>query len=166
MVTRTLPEGSWVEIADQKKRLNAELRARAYFYEKKGYIVSAVSGSVETGEPTILPPDVGNSDLGCCVCDRLLEFSPRSPNLRDMKLTDWPAYRASGAKSVKSFEAASWMITVDTINTAIMVTARPRLSLHSEISVQGSANPRHEDVGAAVRKTLKAAMVLRANGVI
>lgn len=166
MITRTLPEGSWVEIAEQKERLNAELRARAYFYEKKGYIVSAVSGSVETGEPTILPPDVGNADLGCCICDRLLEFDPRSPNMRYMKVTDWRAYRVSGAKSAKSFEANSWMICVDTINTAIMVTARPRLSLYSEICVQGLAILRHEDVGAVVRKTLKAAMVLRANGVI
>jgi hypothetical protein len=65
MITRVLPEGSWLEIADYKKRLNAELRARAYFYEKRGYIVSAVSGIAEAGEPTILPPDVANSDLGC-----------------------------------------------------------------------------------------------------
>jgi hypothetical protein len=86
--------------------------------------------------------------------------------MRDMKLTDWPAYQASGAKSVKSFEANSWMIEVDTINTAIVITARPRLSLYSEISVQGAANPRHEDLGAVIRKTLKAAMVLRANAVI
>jgi hypothetical protein len=42
MITRTLPEGSWVEIANYKKRFNSELRARAYFYEKKGYIVSPV----------------------------------------------------------------------------------------------------------------------------
>jgi hypothetical protein len=42
MITRTLPEGSWVEIANYKKRFNSELRARAYFCEKKGYIVSPV----------------------------------------------------------------------------------------------------------------------------
>jgi hypothetical protein len=76
-----LPEGSWVEIADYKKRLNAELRARAYFYEKKGYIVSAVSGIAETGEPTILPPDVADSDLGCCVCD------PSSSSVSNPQLT-------------------------------------------------------------------------------
>jgi hypothetical protein len=163
MVTRTLPEGSWVEIDNQKKRLNTELRARAYFYEKRGYIVSAVSGIAETGEPTILPADVANSDLGRCVCDRLLEFTPRSPGgMRQMKLRDWPAYQASGAKSVKSFEANCWMITVDTINTAIVITTRPSLSLHSEISVEGTTIPRHEDLGAVIRKTLKAAMVLRA----
>jgi hypothetical protein len=68
-VTRTLSEGSWIEIDNQKKRLNTELHARAHFYEKRGYIVSAVSGIAETGEPTILPADVANSDLGCCVCD-------------------------------------------------------------------------------------------------
>jgi hypothetical protein len=86
--------------------------------------------------------------------------------MRDMKLTDWPAYRASGAKSVESFEANSWMIEVDTINTAIVVTVRPRLSLHSEISVQGTTIPRHEDLGAVIRMSLKAAMALRANAVI
>jgi hypothetical protein len=61
VITRTLPEGSWVEIANYRNRLNTELCARAYFYEKKGYIVSAVSGITETGEPTILPPDVSSS---------------------------------------------------------------------------------------------------------
>jgi hypothetical protein len=167
MITRTSPEGSWVEIINHKNLLNAELRARAYFYEKKGYIVSAVSGMAETGHPTILPSDVANSHLGCCVCDHLLEFSPRSPTgMRDLKLTDWPAYRASGAKSVKSFEASCWMIQIDTVNTAIVITTHPRLSLYPEISVQGTALPRHEDVGAVIRKTLKAAMVLRSNAVI
>ena len=167
MVARTVPEGSWVEIANKTSRLDTELHARLYFYAKKGFIVSAVSGIAETGEATILPADVSDSDLGRCVCDRLLEFNPESPaNMRDHTLRDWPAYQASGAKSAKSFEAESWMIMVDTINTAIIITARPRLTLHAEISVQGSASPMHENVGAAIRKALKGAMVLGANGVI
>jgi hypothetical protein len=80
--------------------------------------------------------------------------------MRGMKSTNWAVYRACGAKSVKSFEANSWMIQVDTINTAIVIITGPRLSLHPEIGVQGAAIPRHEDVGAVIGKTLKAAMVL------
>lgn len=167
MTARATPDGSWVEIASRKKRLREELRARAYLYEKVGFIICTVSGIAETGEPTIVPADVANAELGRTVCDHLLCFDPKSPNnMRGMKLTDWPAYQASGAKSVKSFESNSWMIHVATVNTAIDIEAAPRLSLHSEIRVRGVTTPSHEAIGATIRKTLAAAMVLRDNSVI
>jgi hypothetical protein len=58
------------------------------------------------------------------------------------------------------------MVQVDTINTAIVIITHPRLSLHSEIGVRGTATPRHEDVGAVIRKTLNAGMVPSDNAVI
>lgn len=141
--------------------------ARAYFYEKIGFIICTLSGIAETGTPTIVSPDVANSELGRNVCDHLLCFDPKSPNnMRDMKLTDWPAYQASKTKSVKGFESNSWMIHADTVNTVIVVEAAPRLSLHAEIRVRGVTTPSHEDIGATIRKTLAAAMVLRDNAVI
>lgn len=167
MIARATQDGSWVEIASRKKRLREELRARAYLYEKVGFIICTVSGLAETGEPTIVPADVENAELGRMVCDHLLCFDPKSPNnMLGMKLTDWPAYQASGAKSVKSFEENSWMIHVTTVNTAIDIEAAPRLSLHSEICVRGVTTPSHEDIGATIRKTLAAGMVLRENRVI
>lgn len=166
-VERVTPDGSWVEIANQKKIVNSELEARAYFYDGVGFIISSVSGIAETGEPTIVPADATNFELGTTICDHLLRFVPRSPNnMRDSKLTDWPTYRASGAKSVKSFQAHSWRILVVTMNTAVLVESRPSLSLHEEIHVGGTANPSHDDIGATVRKTLNAAMALRKQFII
>lgn len=167
MVARVTPDGSWVEIANIKERLKSELKARAYFYEKVGFIICTVSGIIKTGEPSIVPPDVANSELGRSVCDHLLCFNPKMPDdVGAMKPTDWQAYQASGAKSVKSFESNSWMIYADTVNTAIVVEAAPRLSRHSEVAVRAVATPSHEDVGAAIRKTLTAAKVLRDNSII
>lgn len=110
MVTRVAPNGSWVELADHKKRVNHELRARAYFYDQKGFIVSSVSGISESGEPSILAAHTTDSDLGLCFCDHLLEFNPRDATdsyRGSSKLTDWKAFQVSGAKSVKAFEAKS-----------------------------------------------------------
>jgi hypothetical protein len=167
MVARVTPDGSWVEIANRKKRLKSELRARAYFYEKIGFIISTVSGIAETGKPTIVPFDATNSELGRSVCDHLLCFDPKSPNdMRGMKQTDWPAFQVSGAKSVSSFESHSWMIHADTVNTVVVVEAAPRLSLHSEIRVRGVATLSHEEIGATIRKALAAARVLREKSVI
>lgn len=167
LVARVTPDGSWVEIAKQKEIVNSELEMRAYFYEKVGFIISSVSGIAETGAPTIAPADISNFELGTTICDHLLRYAPRSPdNMRSSKPTDWLAYRASGAKSVRNFQEHSWRIRVSTMNTAVLVESSPSLSLHSEIYVGGIATASHETIGTTVRKALNAAMALRKQFVI
>jgi hypothetical protein len=164
---RVFAKGSMVEISDRKAAVRSELQARLYLYDNRMLIVCSVSGISEIGEPSVLPLDVSDEDFGRCVCDHLLRFKPKSPeNMRNHKLSDWSAYRASRAKSVRRFEEKSWMVRVVTINTAISIFTSPRNSLWREIHAHGYASPMHEKLGSTIRRTLRAAAVLRENGIV
>jgi hypothetical protein len=124
----------------------------------------SVPGSVilETGDPSVLPIDVADADLGRAICDHLLRHEAREPgNLRDRKITDWAAYKASGERSGTAFKSKSWSISVETINQTLIVEATPMRSLHPELSVKAYAPPEHAPLGATVRKALRAAATLR-----
>ena len=164
---RVLPSASHVEIANCRKKLNRELKARLYVYDNTKFIICSVAGIAEVGEPTVLQLDVSESDLGRSVCDHLLQFDPRSPgNLRERKMSDWAAYRVSGAKSMRRFEEKSMMVHFETINLVIRIDAAPRNSLWREISAHGVESPDHEKLGHTIRRTIKAARILRENGII
>jgi hypothetical protein len=165
--TRVLPQASYVELSHRKAVIQHELRARLYLYDDVKLIVCSVAGISETGNPTVLPLDVSDSDLGCCICDHLLEFDPKSPtDMRSHKKSDWGAYRVSGAKSMRRFEEKSWMALIATVNSVIVINAFPRNSLWPEINAYGSSSPLHDKLGRTVRRTLRAAMVLRENGIV
>jgi hypothetical protein len=162
-----LPEGSYIEIADRKKRLKSDLHARLYWYEERHrIIISSVSGIAETDIPTVLPEDVSDDDLGRAVCDHLLAFEPNTPDIRARKRADWPAFVASGAHSVSGFESHSWHVRVETVGVSIRVNASPLKSLHGEISVEGVAGPNHADLGAVIRRVIAGAVALREKGLL
>lgn len=167
MIDRVIPEGSYVEVANRKKRLKCDLRARFYVYdEKHRIIVSSVSGIAETGTPTVLGSDASNDDLGRVVCDHLLAFEPKTPANLPPNRTDWPAFIASGARSVSGFESHSWQVLVETVGDSIRINARPLKSLHHDISVEGVERPHHANLGAVIRRALAGALALREKGVI
>jgi hypothetical protein len=164
---RNTPPHSGREIAARKQALGRELQARFYFYDERMFIVSAVSWIAEVGEPTVLPADVGDEALGRCICEHLALFETiPHQDASEAKLRDWGAFRVSGARSGRSFEERSYMFHTETRNSAVFVYAAPRLSLHQEISVSGAASAEHADLGAVVRRTLKAAIELRKAGII
>jgi hypothetical protein len=162
-----IPPHSGKEIRARREKLGRELEARFYFYDQRMFIVSAVSWIAEVGEPVVLPADVDDAALGRCVCDHLVLFETiPHKNARDAKLKDWGAFRVSGAKSARSFEEKSYMLRAETKNSVVFVDAAPRLSLHQEICARGVSNAGHAELGAAIRRTLKAAMELRRAGII
>jgi hypothetical protein len=168
-VPRIHPDLSSIEIGRRREDIGHELKARLYLFRGK-LIVSSVAGISEYGQPTVLPFDGDVSRLGLCLCDHLLQFRPKtppSPPGRNAKLKDWKVLQASGAKSAWEFQENAWVVLVETMNSAILINAGPYNSLHKEIKVQGmtSLGP-HEDIGNTVPRTLKAASVLRENGVI
>ena len=59
----------------------------------------------EQDDPVSMPSDAPNEILGQSVWEALLRlrYTP-GVNLRSQKKTDWPAYKASGCKSVRAFE--------------------------------------------------------------
>ena len=58
------------------------------------------------------------------------------------------------------------MVRIATVNTAIVINAFPRNSLWPEINAYGSSRPMHDDLGRTLRRTLRAAMVLRESGIV
>jgi len=127
MVERVLPDASYVEITKRKKEVREDLKAALYLFEEK-LIVSSISGCFEVGEPTVLDANVSDMTLGETICDHLLQFDPNTPRRsQPYKLTDWAAYRVSGAPSVKSFESHCWMVDLSTVgDNSVVVRAQPR----------------------------------------
>ena len=56
--------------------------------------------------------------LGVAMRFALERFSLQERNLRDLKKTDWPSYRASSSRSVREFEATHVCINVQALNEA------------------------------------------------
>jgi hypothetical protein len=166
---RALPDHSTRELTDIKQSLGSELCAALYLYNDDKFIVSSIAGIAEYGEPIVLDANTTDESLGLALCDKLLEFKPRNnQDLSRSKLDDWPAYKASGAKSGKAFEQKSTYVYVTTINSAIHIEAAPRATNEQNLKALCSIpNGRsHSEIGAAVRKAINAATLLRNAGVL
>jgi hypothetical protein len=166
---RVLDNQSTREIADTRKRLKSELRASLYLYDDSIFIVCAIAGSAEHGEPAVLSVDTSDDELGITVCDKLLAFNPRELARReDLSLSKWRAYNVSGAKSAKAFERHSFYAYISTVNAAITIDARPRITNEKDLSAlcAVSTGQRHSEIGEAVRKAINASKVLREAGVL
>lgn len=166
---RALQTGSFVELAARLKALDTPLRATAYAIGDRIIISQSVGvgPELEVGEPIVLTTDIDDEHLGRAICDQLLAFRRGPlPDMRDRKLTDWAAYRASGARSIKQFEAKGYRISLRTVGDSIRLEAAPITSLHEAIGVAAIAPPDHADGGARCRRVLKGAAALRDSGIV
>lgn len=82
--------------------------------------------------------------LGVALRLALERFSPQERNLRDLKKTEWPSYRASGSRSVRLFETTYTCISVQAMNEAELfydAFARPHgeedITLHVTLNRHG-----------------------------
>lgn len=166
---RVSPERSTHELMDARKRNRCELRASVYLYRNTKFIICCVADIAEYGEPIVLGADVPDEQLGVAVCDQLLNYKSRSKT-RPSKWTldDWAAYKASGAKSGRAFEADCMFAYITTVNTAILIDAAPRVSNERDLAARCSIPNGyiHAQIGAAVRKAIRAAGVLRDAGML
>jgi len=74
--------------------------------------------SFEQDGPAVIADWRRAPGLGVALRLALERFSPRERNLRDLKKTEWPSYRASSLRSVREFEAAYICISVQALNEA------------------------------------------------
>ena len=161
-------EGGWMSVfglfskktSEPQQYLRYSAQARLYEYEEK-FLVCSVAGIAETESLTVLERTVEDGQLGIVVLKHLAEFDAEMGDMGSRKASDWAAFRASGAKSIKSFERVLWQVDLAVMNSAVLVWASPRLSLDEDISAYVAAN-RHlpEMVGSAIRKAIAAAKVL------
>jgi hypothetical protein len=158
------------ELADHKTKIGAELRVHVYCLLGRGFFVAPLNGKsglwVEMREVTILPDNVAPEILGRAVCDNLLWNVPDLPrSLREQRTkSDWPAYIASGLKTVRQFENEAIYIVVSTVNTAFRVEARPLNSFLGEGVFLGKSLPmgsHHDEIGLCLGKLLAGVALLQ-----
>ena len=140
--------------------------ARLYEFENR-YFVSTVRWIAEIGKPTILSVDSTDEVLGEAVLRHLAEFDPSGLEIKNRKASDWPAYVASGAKSMRAFERELWHCDLQRSGHTFEVWARPRRTLKEGLSAHCSSRCHDPSlVGDAVRVAIKAAKAMRDGGAI
>lgn len=155
------------EIIDYKQKLGCELRVQIYALIGDKFIIAPLDGTqglyIEEREVTILPFDIADETLGCCICDNLLwNITPTPANLRDKKSSDWPAFKASGFKALSHFQQTAIHISVSTLNTILRIETRPVHSLDKiYIGVELSQAALHIEIAAQIHHSLKAVTALQ-----
>jgi hypothetical protein len=164
---RVLPLKSVRELTDYREAIGAELTAHVYFVPGKMIIVAPVNGTqglfVEDREVTELPEAVSDDDLGQCICDNLLwNVSDVSQDLRNRKAENWPAYVASGLKTVREFERKAIQVTVQTKNSALVLQAEPRRHPDNSryVGATTALAASHDEIGAEVRRVVQGVNIL------
>lgn len=149
-------------------RSNSARPQIARLYEYEGwYFTCSVRWIAETGVPTVLDCGVDNEQLGNAILGHLAAFDPSELDIRDDKKSDWPAFKASGAKSCKAFESQLWHCDLELREDCFTVLVRPRISLKDGLSAHCSARC-HDPagIGNAVRDAISGAKAMRSEGVI
>src|SRR5258708_33671627 len=95
----------------------------------------------EQDSPTVLT-DASPVSVGAAIKSAFEVFSVRQKDLRDWKKSDWPAFKASGAKSLKQFEAEFYQLSVSHLNSSGVV-ARAELPFpgDADFSISTTFNP-------------------------
>jgi hypothetical protein len=171
---RIHPDRSGWELLAVRNHYGHEISCSVYFYAERLVIAAPHTGTpgnlvAELLEPIVETEPVSNERLGYMALQALLQYrSEAVPSLRDSKRTDWVTYRASGARSVRAFEAASVRISVSTAYGDLRLHAQHQLLGDSPFSVHGlcSASIEHEAFGALLRKLVVGAIAIREAGVV
>ena len=111
---------------------------------------------------TLLKLPLDYSTLGDEVLRNLDLFSLKDKNLRDQKRTDWPAFKHSKLKSIKSFEEAFLAMNISGNNQSnIILSIEAPLSGHDDISIKSniSSSPLHKKaIGERIFKVFNIAI--------
>ena len=157
----------YILAARRRRDIGRDLQARLYLHNGKSLIVTAVAGISDTGPVAILDASASDREIGACVREHLLRFSPENPSdMRDHKASDWAAFKASKERSVKGFEERCLMAIVHGGPQGVTIDAFPRTGLYPGFSVRGGENYDEAGIGAAIRRTLAGARALREAGVL
>jgi hypothetical protein len=145
-----------------------QLRAQLYAFGTDSFVVCATTSISEAGEVVKLPWSASDEALGLAVLDQLLRCcSQPMPNLREVKASTWPAFVASGAKTVRAFEQSATSVSVKTAGTALTIEGC-RYAPPSETYI-GRTRPITGDpteLGAAIRQVTATVRLLDAENAL
>lgn len=125
----TLEYPSPLALSERKKELQSELYTKLFLSQPNNKIIIAplyliTRGATYEQEATeVLPFDSTVNEIGKRAKASLMLFEQPKKPLPPMKQSDWPAYRASKARSIKAFKSEYVYISIRTINTTIQLEA-------------------------------------------
>jgi hypothetical protein len=174
LATRVVAGRSGWEIVRLREHFGHELMAHVYFHGGVNVLAAAATGTpgnlhAEFDAPIVEAEPVDEERLGEMALQALLAFrSEPVLSLADHKRTDWTTYKASGAKSVKAFEASSVTVQLRTEFTMIRLEAGVSSLGLGTFAVRGYAPlaVEHDELGRLLRKLVLGAHALRDAGVV
>jgi hypothetical protein len=145
--------------------LNKLRRAHLYLAENRPAIVAPVhfnsAGIYYEQENPLMDESSDWSALGASLRVSINRFAFRETNLRDTKKTDWPAFRASGCRSVRQFEDLYLRIDVVAVNEAELfyhASCQPHGEEDIKLQVTLNRYGKDEEVDRLLRKLFKASL--------
>ena len=79
---------------------------------------NAAGITYEQEDPILVPNWRDSAELAKALRAAIERFSFKDRNLRDLKRTEWPSFRASGFRSVKEFESVCLCVWIRAVNDA------------------------------------------------
>lgn len=145
-----------------------ELRVVLYFFGDECLLVTATTLIAESGPPVSLSLSSPNEEIGRAIHQKLMECCVVPfETLTGRKLSEWPCYVASGAKTIREFEEKSIRISVNTINCAIRLEAQPTHTLRKLfVGASHSIGAPPEELGESVKNVIEVVRHLRASDAI
>jgi hypothetical protein len=98
--------------------------------------------------------------LGASIVKAISLFSPKDRNLRDANKSDWPAYKASGYKTMKTFEQEYSRIDISAVNEANLIfraCVMPHNEREIELCIAFSNGAEAAEIGRALIRLADAA---------
>ncbi len=113
----------------------------------------------ENDSPIVLNAPFTAEDLGRAVAQAMGKTDRRAWNARDAKLTDWPAFKASGERSIRKFEGSFIEISIQSANASnlvVIVTGNPEKDAVLQVTSTMSTSVVPAELGARVLRVYEA----------
>lgn len=150
-----------------QKRITVIPQAMIYAPLRSGPLIAAAiydnhaSACYEQEDAAVIEKWRNADTLGAAVWEALARFRRNDRNLYGHKLTDWPAYKASGVRSVKQFEATYLRIHVEALNEAALIfqaSAQPPNESEIALRVTFGKGQSSKEVGALLLRLVESSL--------
>lgn len=113
---------------------------------------------------TEMPINADASDLGNAVIENLNRYAVNERNLRDMKKTDWPAFKSGKSNSVTLFEREYVRVSIYAVNASnesFKITGYPYKDSELVVTAHFSLPAEKSEIGRIVNKVIEACITGR-----
>lgn len=163
---------SYPEIQSRRESIGKELIGRLYFLPSSKKLVLAPmyrnfeSLDYEQEKTEVVPIDgpISFEELGRHAREALLRCERKDRNLRGYKASEWPAYRASGMKSIRQFEKTCYRVEITTLPCFIEVKGVPPLSKDIHLGGYVSIAAEAADLGSLILRIVRCCQKLHSEG--